>query len=151
MTKKIINSLLTASIKSIIEILENNEDKNTKSLKKNYEDLKVIITDFKDENIYQKIEKSWETKKTLVVSIGEDIVENGDYFEIDPNNSSTLEEFLEKIEELLFIIIILHKKSSGIVNINNGNKITKIKYHNAVEKKELDNISYNVLGSQYVL
>ena len=145
-------SLLKATIKSVEEILENpdREERTNNILNKHYNNMNIISTDFKEKNFFTKIESSWEKKTPLVVSIDEDTVENGDFFEINPRNSNTKEEFIEKIEELLFINVILQRKSSGTVEFNNGTEITNVKYHNAVEKKELEMLSI-ALKSQNVI
>jgi len=146
MSKKIIRSIIKATLKSKEE--KNHDDDI--NVKKNYENVSIISTGLKSKNLYQKIELSWETKTLLIVSIGEDIVVNGEYFEIDPRNSSSIEEFIEKIEELLFINVILQRNSSGTVEFNNGIQLVQVKYHNALEKKALGMLSLK-LKEQHLL
>lgn len=98
---------------------------NVKSI---YEGTNSIVAELDKDDLVDKINYAWNEKNMLVIIISDNIVLNGDHFEIHPLNSNTCKEFITKIEDLLIIRTRLLNKTSGVKPILNGGKIINLTY-----------------------
>ena len=121
------------------KIITQNKGPSSDSIPSVSDDINVRID---DDNIIDKIELSWKTKRTIVISIPDTLIPYGDSFELNPKYSVDCADFMENIEEELIVLFRLYERSRGEFYIHNGANLKSIVYRTK-PSRELLRKSFN--------
>jgi len=102
-----------------------------------------ISINIDDSNIIDNIKLSWVDKRSLIIVIPDTIIAYSDSFEINPINSITCKEYIEKIEENIILIMRLYERTRGRIYFRNGGNMVPLIYRNQSESNNIKKIVSN--------